>query len=123
VGEWVRRELLRAVAVTYFVRADELLVARPYLSAYEATYGFTDAGTQYIDRTNGHALHPAVVTTVAGAHINTDDAALSRTDVAAVPRTDLRDVAADVGADVITHFRTDDLADAATYCCACSRAF
>jgi hypothetical protein len=30
-------------------------------------------------------------------------------------------VAADVGADVITHFRTDDVADAATHTSACAR--
>ena len=113
MGERLRRELLRAVAVAYFVRADELLVARPDVGAYEATDGAPDAGAQYIDRPNSHALHPAVITTLAGAHINTDDAALSRTDVAAVPRTDLRDLATHLGADVITHFRTDDLADAA----------
>ena len=115
MGERLRREQFRAVAVTYVVRADELLVARPYVSAYSATYGFTDAGTQYINRTNSDALHPAVSPALARAHINTDDAALSGPDVAAVPRTDLRDVATDVGADVVTHFRTHNLADAATY--------
>ena len=113
MGERLRRQQFRAVAVTDQQCADELLVARPYVSAYEATDGAPDAGAQYIDRTNSHALHPAVSTALARANINTDDAALSRADVAAVPRTDLRDVAADVRADVITHFRTDDLADAA----------
>ena len=113
MGERLRRELLRAVAVTYFVCSYQLFVPRPYLSAYSATDGFTDAGTQHINRSNGHALHPAVVTTLARAHINTDDAALARTDVAAVARTDLRDVATDVGADVITHFISNNLADAA----------
>ena len=113
MGEWVRREQFRAVAVTYVVRADELLVARPYVSAYSATYGFTDAGAQYIDRTNSDALHPAVSTAVARAHINTDDAALSGTFISTIARAYLCDVATDVGADVVTHFRTDDLADAA----------
>ena len=79
MGERLRRQQFRAVAVAYFVRADELLVARPYVSAYSATYGFTDAGAQYIDRTNSDALHPAVSTALARAHINTDDAALSGT--------------------------------------------
>ena len=79
MGEWVRREQFRAVAVTYFVGSHELLVARPDVSAYEVTYGFTDAGAQYIDRTNSDALHPAVVAALAGAHINTDDAAVSGT--------------------------------------------
>ena len=113
MGERLRREQFRAVAVAYFVRADELLVARSYLSAYSSTDGFTDARTEHIDRTNSDAVHPAVSTALARAHINPDDAALSRADVAAVPRAYLRDVATDVGADVITHFRTDDLADAA----------
>jgi len=113
VGQRLRREFLRAVAVTYFVGSHELLVARPYVSAYEATYGSADAGTEHIDRSNSHALHPAVITALARAHINTDDAALSRADVAAVPRTDLRDVAADVGADVVTNFISNNLADAA----------
>ena len=79
MGERLRRELLRAVAITYFVRAVELFVPRPDVSAYQATDGSADARTQYIDRTNSDALHPAVITTLARAHINTDDAALSRT--------------------------------------------
>ena len=113
MGERVRREQFRAVAVAYFVGSHELFFGGPDVSAYEATDGFTDAGAEHIDRTNSDALHPAVSTALARTHINTDDAALSRADVAAVARTDLRDVATDVGADVVTNFRTDDMADAA----------
>ena len=79
MGERLRRQQFRAVAVAYFVRADELLVARSYLSAYSSTDGFTDARTEHIDRTNSDAVHPAVSTALARAHINTDDAALSGT--------------------------------------------
>ena len=113
MGERLRRELLRAVAIADQQCADELFFGGPDVRAYSATDGAPDAGTQHINRSNSHALHPAVSTALARAHINTDDAALSRADVAAVPRTDLRDVATDVGADVVTNFISNNLADAA----------
>ena len=113
MGERLRRELLRAVAIADQQCADELFFGGPDVRAYSATDGAPDAGTQHINRSNSHALHPAVSTALARAHINTDDAALSRADVAAVPRTDLCHVATDVGAYILTNKRTDDLADAA----------
>jgi len=79
VGEWVRREQFRAVAVTYFVSADELFFGGPDFGSYKTTDGFTNTGTEHFNRTNSYALHPAVGPALAGAHINTDDAALSST--------------------------------------------
>ena len=113
MGEWVRRQQFRAVSKSHFECSDELFFGGPDVGAYSATYGLTDAGAQYINRPNSDALHPAVSTTLTGAHINTDDAAVSRADVAALARTDLRDLAAYLGADVITNFRAHNLADAA----------
>ena len=91
----------------------EQVIHHAHSAAGAGADGAADAGAEHIDRTNSYALHPAVVAALAGAHINTDDAALSGPDVAAVPRTDLRDLATDLGSHIITHFRTDDLADAA----------
>ena len=56
-----------------------------------------------------------------GADVRADDAAFLGPDVAALARTDLRDLAADVGAYVVTHKRTDDLADAAADSSPCAR--
>ena len=79
LGQRLRRQQFRAVAIAYFVCSDQLFISGPDVGTHKTTDGAPDAGAQYIDRTDGHALHPAVVTTFTGAHINTDDAAVFST--------------------------------------------